>query len=142
MLAPAENAVGSENDMSCVLRLESRYGAALLPGDIEAPAEASLVNLRRESLRADILVAPHHGSMTSSTPAFVEAVAADFVIFAAGYENRFGFPHEKIRQRYAAAEAELFVTGYSGAIRFDVTGSGVHVETARPQPLVPTSDHF
>ena len=72
MLSPKPGVLHSENDNSCVLHITSPHGKALLTGDIEAEAESQLVEALGEGLQADILVAPHHGSNTSSTPAFFE----------------------------------------------------------------------
>ncbi|MGE5104117.1 MAG: DNA internalization-related competence protein ComEC/Rec2, partial [Betaproteobacteria bacterium] len=90
------------NDLSCVLRIDTAGGSALLTGDIEAAAEMELLT-RDERVGADVLVVPHHGSRTSSTPAFVAAVAPRIAIFAAGYRNRFGHPRREIVARYGNA---------------------------------------
>jgi len=89
---------------------------ALLTGDIEAPSEYSLLQDWRGSLSADVLVAPHHGSMTSSSPAFVKAVSPGVVLFPAGYQNRYHFPKRAVVERYTDMGAETYNTGDSGAI--------------------------
>src|SRR5262249_2097909 len=66
-----------ENDRGCVLRISTPATAALLTGDVEARSEAEMI-ARGSSLRSDVLVIPHHGSKTSSTPAFIEAVAPEW----------------------------------------------------------------
>ena len=101
MLGPDDAGTGRRNDASCVLMVRSRHGNILLPADIEARAEKKLVKTWGEQLRADILVAPHHGSKTSSSPAFIEAVAPRHVLFPAGYRNRYRHPHPDVVQRYA-----------------------------------------
>ncbi|MGE5168867.1 MAG: DNA internalization-related competence protein ComEC/Rec2 [Rudaea sp.] len=103
------------NDLSCVLRVDTTAGSALLTGDIEAAAEAELL-ARRERIRADVLVVPHHGSRTSSLPAFIEAVAPRIAIVAAGYRNRFGHPRREIMARYARVGAARPRTDRDGAI--------------------------
>lgn len=108
------------NDRSCVLRVAAGGHAVLLTGDIEAPAEAHLVAKRRQWLRADVLVAPHHGSNSSSTPAFVQAVHPRFVVFPAGWDNRWGFPKSVVVRRYRHEGAVLRTTGCNGAILFRV----------------------
>ncbi|MEP7262799.1 MAG: DNA internalization-related competence protein ComEC/Rec2, partial [Usitatibacter sp.] len=78
-----------QNDRSCVLRIATAGGSALLTGDAEARSEGEML-ARQELVRADVLVVPHHGSRTSSTAAFLDAVAPSIAIFPVGYRNRFG----------------------------------------------------
>ncbi|HUR40233.1 MAG TPA: DNA internalization-related competence protein ComEC/Rec2 [Verrucomicrobiae bacterium] len=102
------------NDRSCVLRIDGAY-AVLLTGDIEAPAEAALLD-DKARLAADVLVAPHHGSRTSSTQQFVEAVNPRVVLFGAGWRNHFRHPRPEVQARYEAIGARRYVTGQVGAI--------------------------
>ena len=113
------------NGMSCVLRVVTAGGAALLTGDIEAIDERALVARMGKELRSDILVVPHHGGRGSSSAAFVEAVAPRVAIFSAGYRNGFGHPHPDILQRYI--EAERWRTDRDGL---------VHVELGAEVPTV------
>jgi competence protein ComEC len=103
------------NDLSCVLRIVSGGGSVLLTGDIEAASEAEIL-ARDAAIAADVLVVPHHGSRTSSTPAFVAAVSPHFAVIAAGYRNRFGHPRGEILARYAHAGAARPRTDHGGAI--------------------------
>jgi competence protein ComEC len=116
MLHPEAALAGRGNDDSCVLRVTSKEYSVLLTGDIEAPAERELLALRPESLRADLLVAPHHGSKTSSTQSFIAAVAPRRVLFPTGYRNRYHFPVKSIVERYREAGVEMFDSAGSGAI--------------------------
>lgn len=111
------------NDMSCVLRVEAGGQVLLVTSDIEAPSEAELLKRHGGELHADVLIAPHHGSRTSSTEAFVAAVDAPVVLFPVGYRNRFGHPKAEIMERYAATKAALYRTDQGGALMFDL-GSG------------------
>jgi competence protein ComEC len=106
------------NDLSCVLRVGSGAGSALLTGDIEARTEADLVRRDRAALRASLLVIPHHGSRTSSTPAFIVAVNPELAVFTPGYRNRFGHPRPEIVARYADAGIPTYRTDYEGALTF------------------------
>jgi competence protein ComEC len=106
-----------ENDRSCVLRVATRGGAALLTGDIEARSEAQLVSRIPSALRADVLLVPHHGSRSSSTPAFVAAVAPSHGIVSTGHRNRFGHPHSGVVARYRERGVALHRTDASGALR-------------------------
>lgn len=109
----------SENDASCVLQVHVGGGSRLLlTGDIESAAERTLIGRYGATLRSEILVAPHHGSRTSSTQAFVTAVAPGYVLFPAGYRNRYGFPNPRVLERYRDADTAILVTAETGAIGF------------------------
>jgi competence protein ComEC len=113
------------NATSCVLRVESPAGAVLLTGDIEAAQERFLLEkLDARWLRADLLVAPHHGSNGSSSMPFLRAVSPTIAIAQAGYRNRFGHPGDKARMRYRAAGIELLRTDRDGAISVTLSGPG------------------
>jgi competence protein ComEC len=114
------------NAMSCVLRVaEAREGgrSALLTGDIERDQEAALVAAQREALRSDVLIAPHHGSRTSSTGAFLDAVRPATAVFQAGYKNRFGHPAPDVLQRYRERGITLQPSPACGAWRWQAGGS-------------------
>jgi competence protein ComEC len=106
------------NDLSCVLRVVAPGGSVLIAGDVEATSEVDLVVERRDQLPADVLVVPHHGSRTSSTPSFVEAVAPRHAVFTVGYRNRFGHPRADVAARYTAVGAALHRTDRTGALTF------------------------
>ena len=114
------------NAMSCVLRVsEAREGgrSALLTGDIEREQEAALVAGQREALRSDVLIVPHHGSRTSSTGAFLDAVQPTTAVFQAGYKNRFGHPAPDVLQRYRDRGVALQMSPACGAWRWESSGS-------------------
>ncbi len=120
------------NDLSCVVRVSNAHGSALLTGDIEARTEADLVRREPASLPSDVLVVPHHGSRTSSTPAFIAAVHPEIAAFTPGYLNRFGHPRPEIVERYAAAGARGLRTDYDGALTFTFApGAGREVRLER-----------
>ncbi len=104
------------NAMSCVLLIETPHGRVLIPGDIEGKAEAELLVRHADALRADILIAPHHGGRKTASPDFVAAVGAREVIFPIGYRNRFGHPASTVEERFAATGARLHRTDRAGAI--------------------------
>jgi competence protein ComEC len=106
-----------ENDRSCVIRVASRGGSALLAADIERQAEAEIVAREANRLRADVLVVPHHGSRTSSTPAFVSSVSPSVALVSAGWRNRFRQPAPEVVARYQAQGAVILRTDLHGALR-------------------------
>jgi competence protein ComEC len=117
MLHPVMDSRLQGNNASCIVRIESAGGhSILLTGDIEAQAEEALLQSPQQQLSAEVLVAPHHGSDTSSTPAFIGAVYPDVVLFPSGYRNRYGFPKAPVVERYAGIHAEMYETGLSGAL--------------------------
>lgn len=118
MLNPHEGQSGARNDASCVLMVTARGKRLLIPADIEAGAEAALVQRMGAGLKADVLIAPHHGSRTSSTPEFLAAVAPEMVIFPVGYRNRYRHPNKEVYRRYVATGASLLRTDRDGAVSF------------------------
>ncbi|WP_104657910.1 DNA internalization-related competence protein ComEC/Rec2 [Ralstonia insidiosa] len=129
---PADGARVSSNARSCVLRISNGRHAALLTGDIEAPQEAALVASETpERLMADILLVPHHGSKTSSSGAFLDAVSPQVAVFQVGYRNRYGHPHRQVWQRYVARDIERLRTDQTGAVVIETRGDALEVQTAR-----------
>jgi competence protein ComEC len=124
VLHPDDGVYSASNNRSCVLKIDAAGGSVLLAGDIEKKVEARLVREVPDELEADVLIAPHHGSNTSSTTRFIEAVSPRSVIFAAGYRNRYHFPTRKVVERYLAQGARMHTTGLSGAIRVVVDPRG------------------
>ena len=114
-----EGSQRKSNDMSCVLKLTAAHGSALLTGDIEAAAEQALVRRHGGRLKADVLLAPHHGSRSSSSPEFLAAVGARTAIFPVGYRNRFRHPHETVWRRYEESGMRLARTDRDGAVTVD-----------------------
>ena len=117
------------NDLSCVIRVSGAGGSVLLTGDIEARAESMLLARGAAAVRSDLLIVPHHGSRTSSTPPFIAAVRPTVAVYTPGYRNRFGHPRPEIVARYAAAGIRAYRTDYDGALTFDF-GTG--------PPLIPS----
>jgi len=114
------------NNASCVLLIEFRGRRLLLTGDIEAAGEQALLAAAAPELAAgvDVLVAPHHGSHSSSTPAFVRRLHPAHVVFAAGYRNRYGHPHADVVERYHEAGSIIYRSDRDGMIRFRVGADG------------------
>lgn len=121
------------NNASCVLRIDDGVHSLLLSGDIEKETEAVLIEqaLKGAELKSQVLIAPHHGSRTSSTTAFIDAVAPELVLFPAGLNNRYGFPKPDVVARYQARNIEYFTTGREGQISVSFAAGRLEVKTYR-----------
>ncbi|TAK44656.1 MAG: DNA internalization-related competence protein ComEC/Rec2 [Betaproteobacteria bacterium] len=119
------------NNLSCVLRVSTGTGSVLLTGDIERVAEEALLGRGADTLRADVLLVPHHGSRTSSSAAFVAAVRPRFAVIPVGYRNRFGHPEAEVLERYAALDVRVLRTDLDGAITVRLGPAGVEAEGER-----------
>lgn len=118
VLHPARDAgARKENDRSCVLRVATAGAAALLTGDAEARSEGEMLARDAALVRAQLLLVPHHGSKTSSTLAFVDAVHPEVGILSVGYRNRFHHPAEAVVGRYRSRGIVLRRTDEEGALR-------------------------
>jgi competence protein ComEC len=104
------------NAMSCTLRISNGQQTALLAGDIEQAQEARLVAADRINLRADVLLMPHHGSKTSSSADFLDAVQPRIALVQAGYRNRFGHPVPSVLVRYAERQVTVVDSPHCGAM--------------------------
>ncbi|HUF20476.1 MAG TPA: DNA internalization-related competence protein ComEC/Rec2 [Burkholderiales bacterium] len=122
-----------DNDRSCVLRISSAHGTVLIPGDIESRSEQDLLRDPRAVLAADILVAPHHGSRTSSSDKFIAAVRPRHVVFTVGHRNRFGHPHPQVVARYRSHGVQLHRTDVAGAVTFRLAANGTEIRHWRAQ---------
>jgi competence protein ComEC len=114
--------VTSGNNDSVVLRLVYGSVSILLAGDVEQSAEELLVQ-SGANLRADLLKVPHHGSRTSSTEAFINAVNPRYAVISVGERSRFGHPHPSVVNRYLTREVKLFQTGRDGMVTVETDGS-------------------
>ncbi len=119
------------NNASCVLRVQGRYGAVLLPGDVEAAAERALLQDSPALLAADVLVVPHQGSKTSSDERFIDAVRPRLALFAIGYRNRFNHPHPEVRSRYERRGVEMYDSAAHGAVEIALAANGLRVQSYR-----------
>lgn len=121
------------NNSSCVLSIRTPDHGILLVGDIEHSVEALLVKQYGQQLSADVLVSPHHGSRTSSSLAFVEAVKPREVVFPTGYFNRYRFPSKIVVQRYRDIGATLYNTAITGAVTVKLENNKVEVNAKKNQ---------
>ncbi len=119
------------NATSCVLKITTDHGSVLLPGDIGSKAEYALLDQAAEMLPATVLIAPHHGSNTSSTSAFIRQVNPELAIFTVGYRNRFDHPRTEVVARYQTLGSNLLGSNADGAIFLRFTEDGLSVDTWR-----------
>lgn len=117
-LNPAPGAGTRGNNDSCVLVLDAPAARILLPGDLESSGERRLARAGLEG-PFDLVLSPHHGSASSSSPRFVDAARARLVAHSTGFFNRWGFPRDTVVERWAQAGALQWDTGASGAVRFE-----------------------
>jgi competence protein ComEC len=124
---PAYSADREANDNSIVLRLVFGARAILMVGDAQREEEGALLATARDRLRADVLKVGHHGSATSSSPAFLAAVAPREAVVSVGRRNRFGHPHPATLAALSAAGARLWRTDVDGAVTVTTDGAGLDV---------------
>lgn len=121
------------NNSSCVLLIEFPYGGGkvrlLLPGDVDRNVERELLNVLAEPV--DWILAPHHGSNSSSSYRLLYRVQPQHVVFSAGYANRYGHPHPKVLQRYEEMGAIPYNTATDGALVFSWAKEGLTVTKTR-----------
>ncbi|MDZ5815610.1 DNA internalization-related competence protein ComEC/Rec2 [Stenotrophomonas maltophilia] len=131
VLHPAPGSRQGGNEDSCVLRIASRHGVVLLPGDIGRSAERALLQAWPTALKADVVLVPHHGSGGSSSSGWVAAVAPRLALVSAGHQNRFGHPRREVVQRWQAQGAEVLATADAGAIRVWLGAQGLQLREQR-----------
>jgi competence protein ComEC len=121
------------NNASCIVLLRIHGRQILLVGDIEAKAEKMLLAQQPDLLTSDILIAPHHGSKTSSTKDFLAMVRPSFVLISSGANNAFGHPHKQVLQNYLWAGSQWYNTGRHGQITITIAANGDY----QVQPFLP-----
>ncbi|MDP1593831.1 MAG: DNA internalization-related competence protein ComEC/Rec2 [Gallionella sp.] len=133
ILHPLQNKLAKphDNEQSCVLRISVGNQHILLTGDITKRSEQRLIKAHPDQLAASLLVAPHHGSASSSDLAFVSAILPDYAVFTAGYRNPFKHPRKEIEQRYADSGAQLLRSDRDGAILVEMNARELTVERYR-----------
>ncbi|MGW8187730.1 MAG: ComEC/Rec2 family competence protein, partial [Desulfobacterales bacterium] len=118
------------NDNSLVTRFTCGAISFLLCGDITAKAEKELVTREGDRLKSTVLFVPHHGSDSSSTTGFIDAVKPQIGIVSAGWQNRYHFPHPAVLRRYRQAKTRLLRTDQDGAISLATDGFRLSISTA------------
>ncbi len=124
------------NNNSLVVKITFGSVSFLFPGDIESESEEELVNIAGEKLKSTILIAPHHGSKTSSTEKFIKAVSPEYVIISAGWKNSFNLPHPSVIKRYTEEGYRIFRTDENGAIHITSDGKFLNIKPYKEQQIV------
>jgi len=122
VLHPSAHLPYRGNDSSCVIEVRAGGASLLLPGDVGSLVERRLAGLGGEGF--NILVAPHHGSRTSTGADLLAWARPQLVLISAGAGNRFGFPHPEVLQRIRRAGAQAWATSACGALRVGVSARG------------------
>jgi len=117
ILHPDEVSYRRRNNHSCVLRISGQAGAVLLTGDMEKKIERKLMATQPQQIRARVLLVPHHGSKTSSSLAFIQAVQPEIALFPVGYRSRYRHPNKAVVDRYTQAGVKVRYSGVAGAIK-------------------------
>ncbi len=120
----------NKNNNSLVVKVSYGQHAFLFPGDIMAKGEKALVAAAGKNLKSTVLVSPHHGSGSSSTPLLIEQVNPETVVVSCGWMNRFKFPDRAVLQRYEAIGAKVLRTDINGAVQIRTDGQEMSIRTA------------
>ena len=116
------------NDASIVAKLEYGESSFLLTGDSTKKAENILLGLGKNILDSDVLKAGHHGSRTSTSLAYAEAVSPDYAVISAGKDNSYGHPHKEVLQILSKIGAKIVSTAELGTIKFETDGETLKVK--------------
>lgn len=123
IIAPDLTTPRGGNNRSCILQVVSHGVTTLISADVEMPVERYLVE-QGADLRANIMLVPHHGSNSSSTGAFLDAIKPELALLAAGYLNRYGHPHGAVMARYHSRGIGVVSTVKHGSIILKIRRDG------------------
>jgi competence protein ComEC len=121
------------NNSSCVLIISNGLNKILLSGDIEKKVENTILSKYSENLSATVLIVPHHGSKTSSSRLFIDAVNPEYALIPVGYQNRFRLPNQDIISRYQSRGIKILDTAKNGAIMMKINKLDVTISSYRHQ---------
>ncbi len=120
-----------QNNSSCVLKITTAGDSILIPADIEKEAELDLLRYFSHLLPSTVLIAPHHGSKTSSQAAFIQSVNPQLTIFTVGYRNHLKHPNQAVVERYQAIGSQMMRSDYQGAITLQFSQHGFTAKSWR-----------
>lgn len=124
------NAYDNLNNLSLVMKFSYKSKAFLFTGDQESDAEYDLLNTGAD-VSADVLKVGHHGSSTSSSQKFIDAVGADIYVIEVGRDNRYNHPHAEIRQRLGETGKPVYRTDIDGTVVMATDGKEISIYTER-----------
>ena len=131
--------IGDENDDSCVIKVSDGSSSIILTGDISKRIEKLLVadNLISPFLKSDVIIAPHHGSKTSSSQPFIQAVSPQYVIYSTGFMNRWRMPSTIVQQRYMDEKIQAFNTADAGMVevKFLVVDAKINLDKMHAESI-------
>lgn len=116
-LNPTQNSVYEDNNSSCVIQMVGKAGKTLLTGDIQKSTEGLLIKKYGSELQSDLLISPHHGSRTSSSLLFLQAVSPHIAVISAGKYNRYHLPAKSVILRYQQQHIKTYITADRGGIK-------------------------
>ena len=122
------------NNNSLVVKVSYGDASFLFAGDIMAPAERELVDLARGRLASRVLIAPHHGSRSSSSQGLLDAVDPEVIVISCSRNGRFNFPHPEALERYRDLGVSIFRTDQNGAVRLSTNGQLIRINAFNPDP--------
>jgi len=139
ILWPIENVSGDDNNHSCVIKIASKKASVLLTGDIENKAEQTIIStyLGTAILNANVLVVAHHGSKTSSTRPFIQAVSPEYAVISSKYYNQWRFPHASVIDNFMEVDATVYNTAFDGEVVFEFSNDKVKSQAYRERWFTP-----
>lgn len=130
VLYPLTRSSDARNENSCVIRISDGLHTVLLTGDLPKAQESGLVEQNAE-VQADVLIVPHHGSKTSSSPPFLDAVNPSVAIASTGRYTPWDLPHPDVVGRYRERNISWYETGQHGQVGVHFSAKGWRVSSQR-----------
>lgn len=127
------------NNQACVLRIDNGQHDMIITADIESEIEEKLIINYTDKLRSNFMLIPHHGSKTSSTMDFIDAIKAEYAIVSAGYKNKFQHPRPEVLQKYRLSGVKVFNTAEQGAIHINLHSES---ELSEPESFRNQASHY
>ncbi|MDD2235274.1 MAG: ComEC/Rec2 family competence protein [Desulfitobacteriaceae bacterium] len=124
-IAPCGTDYDSLNNYSAIVKIQYGSTSFLLTGDAEGISEKEMLD-NSVDLRADVLKVGHHGSSSSTTPAFLKSVTPEYAVILVGAENKYGHPHQETLEHLADAGVIVYRTDQEGTIIFASDGKQVN----------------
>ena len=136
ILHPVSPSSSHLNDSSIVTKITFGDISILLTGDVEQKSESEML-ARKEQLKSKILKSPHHGSSSSSSPAFLKAVNPEVAVIMCGKDNSYGHPHEETLQAYANMGIDIYRTDLHGTVVIATDGQTYDINVKQPYVYTP-----